>query len=121
MAETVTAGADAWVRKVLRVEPGPPVPADQAHRLFSISIAISALRCLLTYVVLPLAGPLARVTVSDPSITIPVGVVALFFDVKALRRFWLADHSWRWWISGLYLVVMARILGVLASSVVDLA
>ena len=35
--------------------------------------------------------------------------MALVFDVRAIRRFFRADHRWRWVASALYLVVMVMV------------
>ena len=121
--------AEPVVRRLLLVPPTGsarcPVPAaDEAatHRLFNFSIALSGLRCLLGYVVLPIVTPAigaaARV---GPVVGIPVAVVALFFDVMALRRFWAADHRWRWGISLIYVVVMSMVLALLVGDLVHLA
>jgi len=93
-----------------------------AHRMFNVSIALSGLRCLLGYVILPVVTPAfgaaARV---GPVIGIPIAVVALIFDVIAMRRFWVADHRWRWGISAIYVVVMAMVLALLIGDAVYLA
>ena len=92
---------------------------DEAHRLFSASIAISALRCLLTYIVLPVLVPLIGPTTrNSPAIGIPLSVVALVFDVRAVRRFWLAEHRWRWKITALYALVMVLIVGLLIDDII---
>ena len=100
------------------------VPGDEAaaHRLFSASILLSAFRCLLGYVVFPIVLPaLGATTGFAPWIGIPVAVLALVFDVRGIRRFWLADHRWRWPISGLYVVVMVLVTILLVGDVVRLA
>lgn len=108
------------MRRLLRVPAGPPTASDDgAHRLFSASIAISALRCLLTYLVLPIFTPLVGPTTgASPTVGIPLSVVALIFDVRAVRRFWLADHRWRWKITALYTVVMIMIVGLLIDDII---
>lgn len=93
-----------------------------AQRLFNVSIALSGLRCLLGYVVLPIVTPaLGAAARVGPVIGIPVAVVALVFDVKAVRRFWIADHRWRWGISAIYVVVMSMVLALLIGDIVHLA
>jgi hypothetical protein len=115
-----TPGAETVLRRLLRAPPGPPTATDdEAHRLFSASIAISALRCLLTYIVLPILTPLIGPAVGNsPTIGIPLSIVALVFDVRAVRRFWLAEHPWRWKITALYAVVMIMIAGLLVVDVI---
>ncbi|HAM00833.1 MAG TPA: hypothetical protein DCQ30_01175 [Acidimicrobiaceae bacterium] len=92
-----------------------------AHRLFNLSMALSGLRCLLGYVVLPIATPaLGAAARVGPVIGIPIAVVALGFDVMAVRRFWAADHPWRWSVSLVYVVVMSLVLALLVGDIVHL-
>lgn len=108
------------MRRLLRVPDAPPKVRDEdAHRLFSTSILISAVRCLLSYVVFPLAG-LAAGGVA-PAIGIPIALVALWFDAMGIRRFWLADHKWRWAITAIYLGVMILVTILLVQNIVDAA
>jgi hypothetical protein len=118
--ETSTPALETVLRRLLRAPAGPPTATDnQAHRLFSASIAISALRCLLSYIVLPVLIPLIGPTTgSSPAIGIPLSVVALVFDVRAVRRFWLAEHRWRWKITALYALVMILIVGLLIDDII---
>lgn len=116
--------AELFVRRVLRapVDRRPSATEDQAHRVFSVSILLSAARCLLSYIVLPIVTPLlGAATRVGPVVGIPIAVVALYFDVKGIRRFWLANHRWRWYMTALYLGVIALVLGLLVVDVVQLA
>lgn len=82
---------------------------------------LSALRCLLGYVVLPIITPLlGAATGFTPVVGIPVAAVALVFDVRGIRRFWLANHRWRWPISGIYLAVMGLVLALLVTGILKL-
>ena len=100
--------ADRIARRALRV-PDPDDAAD-VHNIFSSSIMLSATRCLLSYIVFPIIAPSVGVLpVIGPAIGIPVGLVALVFDVRAIRRFFLADHRWRWVATALYVTVMAMV------------
>lgn len=110
--------ADRAIRRVLRIpERRPPAGEDAAHRIFSVGIVLSALRCLLTYIFLPVLAPLLGVAGSvGPSIGIPLSVVALTFDVMGIRRFWLADHRWRWAMTVIYLMVMGLVVALLVGN-----
>ncbi len=114
---------EAALRRALRIPPGPPKASyDQAHRQFSLSIGISAARCLLSYIILPVLAPLVGPAAGNtPTLGIALAVVALIFDIRAVRRFWLAEHRWRRPITGLYIVVMAMVVGLLLHDVVTLA
>jgi hypothetical protein len=115
--------ADRTMRRLLRVSDRRPAASeDSAHRIFSVSILLSALRCLLSYIVLPVLAPLLGATTSvGPAIGIPLAIVALIFDVRGIRRFWLADHRWRWPMTGVYLVVMAFVIALLVGNLVSIS
>jgi hypothetical protein len=111
------------LRRALRIPPGrPKATDDQAQRLFSLSIALSAARCLLSYIVLPVITPLVGPAAGDgPALGIPLAVVALIFDVRAVRRFWMAEHRWRRPITALYGVVMAMVVALLVHDLIAVA
>jgi hypothetical protein len=114
--------ADRTMRRLLRVPERKAATADSAQRLFSTSMLISALRCLLSYVVFPILTPLlGTATGVGPAIGLPIAVVALVFDVRGVRRFWLANHRWRWPITFIYLGVMALVTVLLVGDVLQLA
>ena len=41
---------------------------------------------------------------------------ALVFDVRGVRRFWLANHKYRWAMTGVYAAVMAMVTTTLSST-----
>jgi hypothetical protein len=85
-------------------------------------MVLSGTRCLLSYVFFPLLAPLVGVAAGvGIGIGIPVGVVALYFDVLGIRRFWLADHRWKWPVSLLYLTVMVMVASLVVFDVVRVA
>lgn len=110
------------MRRLLRVEEPHQKPREEdVHRLFSGSIFVSALRCLLSYVVFPILAPaLGAAGGVAPAIGIPIALVALYFDAKGIRRFWLADHRYRWPITGIYLAVMMLVLVLLCENIASL-
>ena len=114
--------ADEAMCRLLRVPDGKaPIDESATHRIFSASIFLSALRCLLSYIVLPVVLPaigLARGI--GPAIGIPVGMLALTFDYLGIRRFWLANHRQRWAFTALYAVVGTMVLVLLIVDVVDI-
>jgi hypothetical protein len=98
--------ADAAIRQLLRIPAGAPrLDADDASRIFSTSMALSGLRCMFTYVFMPILTP-ALGAVVGPAIGIPLAVVALVFDVRGIRTFWRVDHPQRWLMTVVYLLVM---------------
>ena len=111
------------MRRLLRIPDGPSsVNEAAAHRLFSTSILLSALRCLLSYVVFPIVTPLlGAATGVMPAIGLPIGIIALVFDVRGIRRFWLANHRYRWAITALYSVVMVLVLALVIGDIAHFA
>jgi len=113
--------ADRFARQVLRLR--DPAGTQEVHNIFSSSIALSATRCLLSYIILPglalVWGGLGLGTLHliGPIIGIPVGVLALVFDVRAIRRFFQADHRWRWAAAALYLTVMVMVAALVIRDV----
>ena len=74
----------------------PTVTAEDANRVFSTSVLVSAVRCTLAYVVFPWLLPaLGLASGIGPGIGILVGSVAIAFNVLSIRRFWRADHRWK--------------------------
>jgi hypothetical protein len=110
------------MRRILFVPAQPRAVADDAvHRMFSLSIVVSALRCLLSYVVFPILSPaLGLATGVGPAVGLPIAVIALVFDVIGIRRFWVNDHRWRWPMSVLYAAVMVLVTALLVGDVVHL-
>jgi riboflavin transporter FmnP len=76
--------------------------SGRVERAFSISVVISGIRCGLTYVIFPWVLPLLGIAGGvGPAIGLIVGVVAIGFNVASIRRFWAADHQWKWAITAL--------------------
>lgn len=112
--------ADRFARRLLRIR--EPASGQDVHNLFSSSIALSATRCLLSYIVFPVLAPwVGALPLIGPAIGLPVGAVALVFDVRAIRRFFKADHRWRWVAAALYLVVMAMVASLMGRDISRLA
>jgi hypothetical protein len=90
--------ADRRMRRLLRLPvDGPRASLVDVHNAFSRSIAISATRCLLTYVLLPLLAPILNVSGDlGPVLGLIIGAVSMVAIIAATRRFFAADHKWRW-------------------------
>jgi heme O synthase-like polyprenyltransferase len=75
---------------------------DQPERLFSQSILISAIRCVLTYVIFPFIFPVVGITSGiGSSIGLVVGTIAIVANIFSIRRFHRADHKYKWPVSAL--------------------
>ena len=118
---------DAAVCRLLGLAPTVPVKGTpgtrpgEVERAFSKSMAVSAARCVLTYIVLPFLAPLiGAVKGVGPIIGITLGVVAIVFNVRSIRRFWAANHRWRWGYTVIGTSVIGLLLVLIASDVAEL-
>ncbi len=113
--------ADVAVRRLLRIPDGPAATEGAAQRAFSTSILVSATRCLLTYIVLPFVAPALGLAAGvGPAIGIPVGIVAIGCNVLTIRRFWAADHRWRWAYTAVSLSVIVLLVVLLVDDLASL-
>jgi F0F1-type ATP synthase assembly protein I len=98
VARSTPSSADVVMRRLLRVPHAGPKGSEAAARnAFSASIWISTIRCLLTYIVLPVLGPALGLSGAvGPVLGLVVGTVSAVAVVISMRRFWAADHRWRW-------------------------
>ncbi len=114
--------ADNLVRKALRVSEPDEGAETKATRAFSRSMAISTVRCSLTYLVFPFLLPaLGLVTNAGIMIGIVIGLLAIVADVFAIRRVFAADHKWRWQFATADLVVITLLLVLLVEDIVQLS
>ncbi|TVR34312.1 MAG: hypothetical protein EA388_09345 [Nitriliruptor sp.] len=103
--------ADRIARQVLLIEGADP------KAVFEIKGAlwISAIRCVLTYALIPLLAPIISwAGVVATPIALALSVLAVLLAVNSLRRVWLADYRYRWPYTAFILVV----LGLLAFVIV---
>jgi hypothetical protein len=113
--------ADAAMRRVLRIPEGHTATEGAAQRAFSRSVLISATRCTLTYLVLPFLLPVLGLAAGvGPAIGLPIGAIAIASNVATIRRFWAADHRWRWAYTALALTVIALLLVLMVEDLASL-
>jgi len=106
------------MRRLLRIPDGPPAPEGAAQRAFSTSIMVSATRCIITYVLLPFVVPVLGIAAGvGPWLGIPIGVAAIVCNVLTIRRFWAADHKWRWAYTALALTIIVLLLVLMAKDI----
>ena len=100
---------DQVARWVLRVEGAEP----RALMSLKGSLVLSAVRCLITYVAVPILLPLVGWLgqVATP-LSLGLSLAAMVLAVNNLRRVWLADWNGRWGYTVFSLVVLA-VLGAL--------
>lgn len=90
-----------------------------ARSAFGTSMLISAARCLLTYVLLPLLAPVLDLTGSiGPVLGLVIGAASMTAIIFSIRRFWAARSRWRWG----YTVIGGAVLVLLVvQAVIDVA
>jgi len=89
-------GAEVVVRRILRVPAGGD-PGRNAEKVFGRSILLSSVRCLLTYIVLPLLKPVLDLSGGvGPVLGLVIGTVSAVAIIASMRRFWRAGHRFRW-------------------------
>lgn len=82
---------------------------------------ISAVRCLLTYVLFPFVAPVIGIASGVGStIGIVTSTVAIAANVWSIRRFHRADHRWKWPITAINVAIIALLLVLLSLDVADL-
>lgn len=115
--------ADRMMRRFLRLpEHAPPATKAEAQSAFQKSIAISAARCVLMYLVFPFVLPALGIAKGvGPVIGLVINALAIVAIYYSMRRFWRADHPKRWWYFALggavwvFLIVLAvQDIGALA-------
>ena len=106
--------ADRVARRVLRIEDEVP------GALFPMrgSLVLSAVRCLITYVAIPLLVPIAGwlAPIAAP-ISLLAGVVALGMAVVSLRRVWAAHWEGRWAYTAFAVAVIVALVALIAFDV----
>lgn len=103
--------ADRFMRRLLRVPDVPKQEIGDAHKAFRTSLVVSAIRCLVTYLVVPIAVPLVSFAgVFAAPIGIVLCVVAVVNGIHSVRRFWNSDHRMKWvytWFIAFVFLVLA--------------
>ena len=108
------------MRRLLRV--GEVVDKNAilgARRSTTAAIAISGIRCIITYLLIPILAPVIGISdAASAPVTIALSVLALVMGISGVRRFWIADHRARWAYT-IFIAVIAALLVV--GIVLDLA
>lgn len=92
-----------------------------AQRVFSMSMVVSGIRCVLAYVLLPFVTPFLGLAPGvGPALGVVIGAVALAANGYSLRRFWRLRHPWRKPITVLHVGVISFLLVLLVQDVTAL-
>ncbi len=90
--------------------PSVKAPADRDARVFSMSLLISGVRCVLSYLVFPFLLPLVGLSGAvGPGLGLAVSLVAIVANGWSVARFWRADHRLKWLVT----VVSAGVIGMM--------
>ncbi|QBI19080.1 hypothetical protein ER308_05670 [Egibacter rhizosphaerae] len=112
------------VRPVARTEPATArsgTPNAEAQGPLRTSLLLTAVRCILAYVVIPILAPLvAWVDALATPVTIAISLLAAAFAGRTLVRVWRARASYRWLYTGFVVVVWLTLAALLAADVLRL-
>jgi len=113
---------DLRMRRLLRLPTDAPKASEaSARQLVEKSLVISMARCLLTYVFLPFVAPILGFGSGvAPTVGIVVGLVAIVANVASVRRFWRADHRYRWHYTVLATVIVSALIWLIVVDVIGL-
>ena len=119
LAETRRTPADLFMRRLLRISDQPAGLSNaRVLQTFQKSMMISAVRCTLTYVIFPFILPgIGFLKGVGPAVGILIGSFALVCDTFTIRRFFVADHKWRWQFSAIAFAVMCLLTVLLVQDV----
>jgi len=71
-----------------------------------VSLIVSAVRCTITYLLLPLWAPLSTVTSVMKPVELVLHVVAIISVAYGVRRFWRSGHRFKWYYLALAVTVV---------------
>ena len=97
----------------------PPVcdnsAVKDAENAFSKSVLVSAVRCTLTYVLIPFVFPIVGFGAGvGPWMGIPIGVAAIVANLVSIRRFRRANHRWKWPMTMINLGIIILLISLVA-------
>ena len=103
------------------LQPTSTPSPERSQRMFTTSMVISGIRCVLAYVILPFATPFLGLAPGvGPLLGIVIGVVAITANVWSMQRFWKVNHRWKWPITVLHVSVIGLLLVLLYFDVAEL-
>lgn len=103
---------DRLMRQLLVIDDAAP------RALFELkgSLVLSAVRCVLTYAIVPLVVPvIGWAGVLATPLSLVLSLVAVVLAVTSLRRVWMADYRHRW----AYTAFIAAAVGLLTAVIVS--
>jgi len=103
--------ADRRMRSILRVgDRVDPSALLGAQSAMSKSILVSAVRCTITYLLIPILGStIGLLNVFAAPLSIALCLFAGFMSIRSMRRFWIANHPRRWAYTAFASVVLVAL------------
>lgn len=116
-ARRVEKPADEFMLRLLRIKKVDPIDIEGikgAHRAFRWAIVFSAIRCTITYLLIPILIPVVSVAgaIATP-LSITLCVAAGINGVLGVRRFWKTDHRGKWKYTWFMAFVFLILIGTL--------
>ncbi|MET0696865.1 MAG: hypothetical protein ABWZ58_05500 [Acidimicrobiia bacterium] len=115
VAERERTTADRFMLRLLRV--GDVVDKNAilgARRSTTAAIVVSGIRCIITYLLIPILAPVIGISEASAPVTIALSALAIVLGISGVRRFWIADHRARW----AYTIFIAVIVALLVVGIV---
>ena len=107
--------------RVIEHSVGGVAAEEEAQRTFSTSILISAVRCLLTYVLFPFVAPIVGIASGIGStIGVVTSIIGIAANVWSIWRFHLSAHPWRWPITAINVGIIVLLSVLLVIDLTDL-
>lgn len=110
--------ADRVARQLLLIEDAAP------RSLVSLrgSLVITAIRCTLTYALIPALAPLIgwMGAIATP-VSLVLSLAAIVLSINSLRRVWLANYAHRWAYTAFIVLVVSLLVAVVVGDVRALA
>lgn len=107
---------DRLMRRLLGVRTVTAGSSAGAHRAFRVSVVFSGIRCLITYLLVPVLVPMASLA---GWVAAPIGIAlcayAVINGIVSLKRFWRADHPHRW-VYTVFMTIVFVVLGLALAS-----
>ena len=95
--------------------------SDPAENLFSLSMVLSGTRCVLSYIVFPWVLPALGIASGVGLwLGVPISVIAIIFNIFSIRRFWNANHKYKWLATTLNLCMIALLTAMMLFDIYDL-
>ncbi len=93
----------------------------RAERLFSKSMVISGIRCVLAYIILPFVTPFIGLAPGvGAGFGLIIGLVAIAANLFSIRRFWRADHRFKMPVTAIHISVIALLVVLAVQDVAEL-